>query len=99
MKTEKTKKKIPEITKFVMSGMDVAEYVNRNEQEHQDIAEEQQVSFHKIEELESFGVNKTDITKLKTGGYHTIEAASFTFGFMDSLMVVPDCPLYSSQTC
>lgn len=33
-----------------------------------------QASFHKIEELEQFGINKTDIMKLKTGGYHTIEA-------------------------
>lgn len=36
--------------------------------------ETMQASFHKIEELEQFGINKTDIMKLKTGGYHTIEA-------------------------
>ena len=34
----------------------------------------QPVSFRKIEEMESFGVAKADITKLKAGGYHTIEA-------------------------
>ena len=35
---------------------------------------EQQMSFRKIEELENFGVNRTDITKLKTGGFHTVES-------------------------
>ena len=30
--------------------------------------------FHKVEEMENFGVNKTDITKLKAGGYHTMES-------------------------
>lgn len=34
------------------------------------------VSFHKIDELEQYGINKTDIAKLKTGGFHTIEAVS-----------------------
>lgn len=38
--------------------------------------EQQQYSFRKIEELESFGINKTDIIKLKSGGYHTIESVS-----------------------
>eukprot|EP01039_Chlorochromonas_danica_P004108 gene4108-4502_t len=33
-----------------------------------------QVSFRKIEELEQYGVAKTDIQKLKTGGFHTIES-------------------------
>lgn len=28
----------------------------------------------RIEELESHGINKTDITKLKNGGYHTIQS-------------------------
>lgn len=32
------------------------------------------VAFHRIEELESYGINKQDINKLKSGGYHTIEA-------------------------
>lgn len=34
------------------------------------------VSFKKIEELESYGVAKVDINKLKTAGYHTIEAVA-----------------------
>ena len=28
----------------------------------------------RIEELENHGVNKTDITKLKNGGFHTIQS-------------------------
>jgi hypothetical protein len=36
--------------------------------------EYQQISFRKIEELEQYGVNKADVTKLKNGGLHTIEA-------------------------
>jgi len=44
-------------------------------EQHQ-IQEEQPLSFRKIEELESFGIAKTDITKLKQGGFHTIEAIS-----------------------
>lgn len=36
--------------------------------------EEISVCYHKVEELESHGVAKVDITKLKNGGYHTIEA-------------------------
>lgn len=34
----------------------------------------QQVSFHRIEELENYGISKPDISKLKHGGYHTIES-------------------------
>ena len=43
-------------------------------------AEENQAapSFHRIEELETFGVNKADITKLKAGGYYTIESIAHT---------------------
>lgn len=37
----------------------------------------QQVSFHRIEELENYGISKADISKLKHGGYHTIEAVSY----------------------
>lgn len=33
-------------------------------------------AFHKVEELEQYGVNKTDIQKLKQGGFHTIEAVA-----------------------
>ena len=38
--------------------------------------EEQAMAFSKIEELESYGINKTDINKLKQGGFHTIESIS-----------------------
>ena len=34
----------------------------------------QTVNFKKVEELENFGVNKTDIQKLKAGGYNTVES-------------------------
>ena len=34
----------------------------------------QQVAFHRIEELENYGIAKADIQKLKHGGYHTIES-------------------------
>ena len=34
----------------------------------------QQTNFKKVEELESYGVNKTDIQKLKAGGYNTVES-------------------------
>ena len=36
------------------------------------------VAYTKIEELESHGVNKTDIAKLKAGGYNTIESVAHT---------------------
>lgn len=45
--------------------------------EQNELNEEQSnlsVAYRKIEELEQYGINKTDITKLKSGGYHTIEA-------------------------
>ena len=35
-----------------------------------------QSTFKKIEELENYGINRTDITKLKAGGYHTIESVN-----------------------
>ncbi len=34
----------------------------------------QTVSYSRIEELENHGISKVDITKLKAGGYHTIES-------------------------
>jgi hypothetical protein len=34
------------------------------------------VNFHRIEFLESFGINKADISKLKNGGYHTVESVN-----------------------
>lgn len=45
------------------------------EQENEELVS-QAVSFKKLEELENFGVNKTDIQKLKAGGYNTIESVS-----------------------
>lgn len=55
------------------------------EQDNNDVAREdegQHASFRKIEELESFGVNKTDLTKLKSGGYHTIESVGHIAGLI-----------------
>jgi hypothetical protein len=48
----------------------------RQQQQVQEEEEYQQVSFRKIEELESYGIAKADISKLKAGGFHTIEAVS-----------------------
>lgn len=42
----------------------------------QGVEEGQYCSFRKIEELEQHGVNRTDIAKLKAGGFHTIEAVA-----------------------
>lgn len=47
-----------------------------NEQQQEEVDTHATVCFHRIEELESHGINKTDITKLKAGGYHTIEAVA-----------------------
>lgn len=33
-------------------------------------------TYHKVEELEQYNVSKTDIQKLKQGGFHTIEAVA-----------------------
>lgn len=51
-------------------------YNHQDQHEAADEQEEYQVqnTFRKIEELENFGINKTDIIKLKAGGYHTIES-------------------------
>jgi hypothetical protein len=54
-------------------------YVDTDENAHangaQMITEESHsVTFRRVEELESFGINKQDCTKLKQGGYHTIES-------------------------
>ena len=52
-----------------------AEVNNENLQNRQDEQmDEQQVSFRKIEEMENFGINRADITKLKAGGFNTIES-------------------------
>lgn len=34
------------------------------------------VSYRKIDEMENFGINKTDIIKLKAGGFNTIESVA-----------------------
>ncbi len=39
----------------------------------------QSVSFRRIEELEQYGVAKTDISKLKAGGFHTVESVSYIY--------------------
>lgn len=56
--------------------METGQRYAQNEQEGDLEEYQQQSSFKKIEELENHGVNKTDIIKLKAGGYHTIEAVS-----------------------
>lgn len=48
----------------------------RNTQQQQQ--EEAPSTFQKIEELESHGISKQDIQKLKTAGYHTIESVSYS---------------------
>jgi hypothetical protein len=40
--------------------------------------EEAPSTFQRIEELESHGINKQDIQKLKAAGYHTIESVSLS---------------------
>lgn len=56
-------------------------YNRQAQQEADGEAEEYQAqsSYKKIEEMENYGVNKTDIIKLKAGGYHTIEAVGTCF--------------------
>jgi DNA repair protein RAD51 len=50
---------------------------HEQEHEHEQVQyEEQPMAFRKIEELESYGINKNDINKLKQGGFHTIESIS-----------------------
>lgn len=44
------------------------------DQGQQEQEEYQQVTFRKVEELEQYGVAKSDIQKLKAGGFHTMEA-------------------------
>lgn len=44
------------------------------DQQASELVEDAGVSFHRIEELENNGVARVDISKLKAGGYHTIEA-------------------------
>jgi hypothetical protein len=51
-------------------------YHHQGQQEMEGGQEEYQMqsSFKKVEEMENYGVNKTDIIKLKAGGYNTIES-------------------------
>ncbi len=69
----------------------------------------QQVSFHRIEELENYGISKADISKLKHGGYHTIEAvrclsallhlkASSLMKYACRSLFFADCTCNNSQT-
>jgi hypothetical protein len=53
-----------------------AGYHHQGQQEMESGQEEYQMqsSFKKVEEMENYGVNKTDIIKLKAGGYNTIES-------------------------
>eukprot|EP00599_Poterioochromonas_sp_BG-1_P009593 CAMPEP_0173133636 /NCGR_PEP_ID=MMETSP1105-20130129/838_1 /TAXON_ID=2985 /ORGANISM="Ochromonas sp., Strain BG-1" /LENGTH=337 /DNA_ID=CAMNT_0014045329 /DNA_START=23 /DNA_END=1036 /DNA_ORIENTATION=- len=48
------------------------------EQQQDNHEEYQQVSFRRIEELEQHGIAKSDIQKLKAGGFHTIESIAHT---------------------
>eukprot|EP01006_Ploeotia_vitrea_P056327 TRINITY_DN68091_c2_g1_i1.p1 TRINITY_DN68091_c2_g1~~TRINITY_DN68091_c2_g1_i1.p1 ORF type:complete len:342 (+),score=0.75 TRINITY_DN68091_c2_g1_i1:93-1118(+) len=50
------------------------QFAEQQNQQEDMMVEEAPVAYRKIEELENFGVAKADITKLKAGGYHTIEA-------------------------
>jgi DNA repair protein RAD51 len=51
------------------------QYDEGEQDQMQEVDENQpQSNFTKIEELENHGINKADITKLKQGGYHTLES-------------------------
>lgn len=52
--------------------------VQREEENEAEVEVENQqvVAYKKVEELENYGINKTDISKLKTGGYNTIESVA-----------------------
>ena len=52
------------------------ELVDRSDQLDSELADEGAVCFRRIEELEAHGVTRVDINKLKTGGYHTVEAVA-----------------------
>jgi len=51
---------------------------DENQDGQQDAGGLAAVAYTKIEELESHGVNKADIAKLKAGGYNTIESVAHT---------------------
>lgn len=56
---------------WTLAIMDVRERDDQDVGVDEDL---QQVAFHRIEELENYGIAKADIQKLKHGGYHTIES-------------------------
>jgi hypothetical protein len=66
---------LPSCVVYLVKMME-AGYQHQGQHDVQGEQEEYQMqnSFKKIEELENYGINKTDIIKLKAGGYHTIEA-------------------------
>lgn len=65
-------------------------YAEEEEQENFNELEnaQQQVSFHRIEDLEQFGIAKADISKLKHGGYHTIEAVRPQSSSLEKFFIV-----------
>ena len=56
--------------------VDENDYEEDHEAENIDTNQFQAVCFRKIEELENYGINKTDVKKLKDGGYNTIQSVS-----------------------
>jgi hypothetical protein len=42
--------------------------------QNEQIQAEDIICFKKIEEMENYGINRTDIIKLKAGGFNTIES-------------------------
>lgn len=52
------------------------EYQQQDDQQEAAAAVEMLPCFHRIEELAQHGINNVDITKLKAGGYNTVESVS-----------------------
>ena len=50
------------------------ENLQNGQEEHVDAS--LMVNYRKIDEMENFGINKTDILKLKAGGFNTIESVA-----------------------
>jgi hypothetical protein len=61
--------------------------------------EGQQVSFRRIEELEQYGIAKTDITKLKHAGFHTIESVSRLFVDLFFKKIIYICHFRNPSLC
>mmetsp|Transcript_4188 Transcript_4188/g.4347 ORF Transcript_4188/g.4347 Transcript_4188/m.4347 type:complete len:343 (+) Transcript_4188:219-1247(+) len=70
--------------------------MNDQEENYQQQEEEQHAGaaggFRKVEELENYSVAKTDITKLKTGGFHTLESIAH-----NSMRRLAECKGLSEQ--